>query len=41
MGQVLHRSLLKGWEPVGAKTNVHNELVEVGRFFDGDRGEVW
>ena len=32
MGQVLHQGLLQGWEPVGAETSVHNDLVEVGGF---------
>ena len=39
MRQVLHRGLLQGQEPVGAETNVHNELVEVGGrgVLEGDR----
>ena len=32
MGQVLHRGLLQGWEPVGAETHDNNELVEVECF---------
>ena len=31
-GQVLHRGLLQGREPVGAETCVDNELVEVRGF---------
>ena len=31
-GQVLHRGLLQGQEPVGIETCVHNELAEVGGF---------
>ena len=30
MGQILHRGLLQGREPVGAEICVHNELVEDG-----------
>ena len=37
MGQVLHRGLLQGREPVGAATRVNNELAEVRRFSEGDR----
>ena len=39
MGQVLHRGLLQGREPmgfgrsVGAETSVYNELAEIGFFF--------
>ena len=41
MGQVLHRGLLQGWEPVGGssvgvETSIDNELME--RFLEGDRG---
>ena len=32
MGQVLHRGLLQGREPVGAETCIDNELAEVGGF---------
>ena len=44
MGQVLHRGLLQGQEPVGGgssvrvETRVDNELAEVGGFSEGDRG---
>ena len=41
MGQVLHRGLLQGCEPVGAETFVNNELAGVGGFFECDSGEVW
>ena len=34
MGQVLHRGLLQGREPVGVETCVHNELAG----FESDRG---
>ena len=33
MGQVLHRGILQGWEPVGAETRIDNELAEVGEVF--------
>ena len=38
MGQVLHWGLLLGQEPVGVETSVHNRLVEVGGFFEDDKG---
>ena len=38
MGQILQQGLLQGREPVGVETCVHNELVEVGGFFEGERG---
>ena len=38
MGQVLHRGLLQGQEPVGAETIVHNELAEVGGFLKVTEG---
>ena len=28
MGEVLHRGLLQGWEPVGVETRIDNELAE-------------
>ena len=44
MGQVLHRGLLQGREPVGVEACVHNKLAEVRRFaevrgfVESDRG---
>ena len=38
MGQVLHRGLLQGREPVGAEICIDNELAEDGGFSEGDRG---
>ena len=38
---VLYWGLLQCREPVGAETRIDNELAEVGRFSEGDRGEVW
>ena len=37
MGQVLHQSLLQGWEPVVAEARVHNKLAEVKGFVESDR----
>ena len=37
MGQVLHRGILQGHEPVGAEIHVDNELAEVRGFSEGDR----
>ena len=37
MGQVLHRGLFQGWEPVGAETSVDSELAKVRGFSEGDR----
>ena len=39
MGQVLHRALLQGREPVGAETRVDNELAEVRGFLEGPGNE--
>ena len=39
MGQVLHRGLLQGWEPIRAET-VNNELAEVGGKLAEDGKEV-
>ena len=45
MVQVLHRDLLQAYgrgSTVGVETRVDNELAEVGRFLEGDRGGgVW
>ena len=44
MGQVLHRGLLQGLEPVGggrimgAEAGVHHKLAEVGWFAESDQG---
>ena len=38
MGQVLHRGLLQGQEPVGVEARVHNKLAEVRGFAESDRG---
>ena len=45
MGQVLHRGLLQGREPVGwqdygVEARVHNKLAEVRGFVESDRGGV-
>ena len=37
MGQVLHRGILQGREPVGAETRVDNEFAEVRGFSEDDR----
>ena len=37
MGQVLHRGLLQGQEPVGVETSVNNELAKVRGFSEGNR----
>ena len=40
MGQVLHRGLLQGWEPVGAETHINNEFAEVGGFWKVTEGDL-
>ena len=40
MGQVLHRGILQGREPVGAETCVDNELAEVGGFRKVTEGDL-